>query len=511
MSVVATARPRPTAEAPPVAGLPQFSTVAVVGVAAAFTLLELVVSGRYGFHRDELYFLACARHLSWGYVDQPPLVPAVAWLSVHVLGTSPTSIRLLPALVGGATVVVTGLTARELGGRRKAQLLAVLAAATSPQVLACFHLLSTAAFDMFLWCAATFVVVRLLRTGDERLWVALGGIVGLGLLNKWNIGFLVIALVVGLLAGGRSALLRGAWPLAGAVVAFALWSPDLAWNLQHQWAEVAMTKSLHAENGGLGPMLGFIPSQFVVVGPVLIVFWVAGLRHLFTTMLWRPVAVAYLFLLAFFTGTAGKSYYLAGMYFVLFAAGGVWAERRLEQRVPPRGVRGWIALMVVGGLLALPLSLPVLPASALPKGSWEGNINKDLSATVGWQHVVHQIALVARTLPEAEQAHLVVLTGDYGAAGAIDLWGSQDGLPDAISGHNTYWWWGPGGARDGSTTIAVDVPRSFLLTIFSQVTPAGTVTTPGGVWTEERGDAIWVCRGQKVPWAQAWPSVRHYG
>ncbi|HEY6430058.1 MAG TPA: glycosyltransferase family 39 protein [Acidimicrobiales bacterium] len=474
-------------------------------------MLEITVSGRYGFHRDELYFVACAHHLAWGYVDQPPMVPAIAWLSIHMWGTSPVSIRLLSALAGGVSVVLTGLTARELGGGWRAQTLAALAAATSPQVLAAFHLLSTTPFDMFFWCATTYVVVRILRTGNERLWLAVGLLVGVGLLNKWNIGFLAVALAVGLGAGGRARDLRSPWLWAGAALALLIWLPNLVWNAQHHWAEVAMSRSLHSENGGVGAALGFVPSQFVVVGPVLIVFWLAGLRLLLRTARWRPLGYAYLFLLVVFSVSGGKSYYLAGMYFVLFAAGGVWAEARLVRTVPPRGVGKWVGLMVAGCVVALPLSLPVLPASALPKSSWEGNVNKDLSATVGWHDFVGQIAQVAQGLPPGERAHLVIFTGDYGAAGAIDLWGDQYGLPQAISGHNSYWWWGPAGARDGATTIAVDLSRPYLLTIFSSVTAAGSVSTPGGVWTEERGDPIWICRDQKVSWSEAWPAAKHYG
>ena len=511
MNLYTAEREQATATPAPTKSLPAFHTRPVTAIAVAFTSVELLVSGRYGFHRDELYFLACARHLAWGYVDQPPLVPALAWLSVHLLGTSPQALRVLPALAGGATVVLAGLMARELAGGWRAQVLAALAAATSPLFLATFHLLSTAAFDDLFWCTASFLVVRILRTGSQRLWLLLAAVVGLGLMNKWNIGLFAIAIGVGLLAGGRAAVLRGPWPWAGAALAIMLWLPDLAWNAQHQWAEVAMTHSLHTENGGIGQSIAFLPSQLIVVGPVLVVFWVCGLRLLLRSPPWRPLGVAYLFLITVFTLTAGKPYYVAGMYYVLFAAGGVWAERRLLAHAPPRGVRGWVVLMVLGALVSLPLALPVLPASSLPKGSWEGNINKDLSATVGWPYMVAQVAHVADTLPEAQRAHLVVFTGDYGAAGAIDLWGSRYGLPHAISGHNTYWWWGPGGARTGATTIAVDLPRSYLRTIFSQVTAAGSVATPDGVWTEERGDPIFVCRGQLVAWSKAWPSAKHYG
>ena len=481
------------------------------GIAAGLVALELAVAARYGFHRDELYFLACARHLAWGYVDQPPFVPVVARLATALFGASVVGLRVFPALAGGAAVVFTALMARELGGGRKAQVLAALAAATSPQVLAGFHLLSTAAFDLFFWSAITLLVVRVLRTGDERLWVAVGAVAGVGLLNKFNVAFLLVGLAGGLLLGGRGRVLRSVWLWAGAGLAFAIWSPNLIWNAQHDWAALAMLRSLHQENSTLGASLAFIPSQFIVVGPVLIVLWFGGLRHLLRHPFARPLGVTYVILLVLFTVTGAKSYYLAGMYFVLFAAGGTWAEGRLDVRRPPRGIRGWVALMTVGAVMALPLALPVLPATALARGAWEGNINKDLSATVGWQSLV-----------DADRQGLGRLAG-RGARPSGDLhrglWGRRCGgplrprygLPHAISGDNSYWWWGPAGARNGSTTIAVDLSQPYLRTIFSEVTPAGTVATPDGVWSEERGDPIWVCRGQKLTWAQAWPGAKHYG
>jgi hypothetical protein len=497
---------------PRLASLPPLSTRPVLGIAAVFLALELALSGRYGFHRDELYFLACAHHLSWGYVDQPPLVPAIAWLSTHVFGTSPEAIRIFPAFAGAAAVVVTALMARELGGGRRAQVLAALAAATSPQVVAACHLLSTTAFDELFWCIACYAILRILRLPEApQWWLVLGATLGIGLLNKWNIGFLAAALVVGFVVGGRRGDFATPWPWAAAGIAIALWLPNLIWNAQHQWAEVAMTRSLHQANGGFGAALSFIPSQVVVVGPVLVVFWLAGLRKLLRAQQWRPIGIAYLVLLITFTLTGAKSYYLAGMYFVLFAAGGVWAETRLLAHGTPKPMRGWVALMLAGLVFALPLSLPVLPAAELPTTSWEGSINKDLSATVGWPQFVRQVATIADRLPARERARLVVFTGDYGAAGAIDLWGDQYGLPQAISGHNSYWWWGPGTASDDSTTIAINVPAAYLKTIFSRVQPTGTVQTPHNVWTEERGDPIWVCTGQKTTWSTAWPSARHYG
>ncbi len=491
--------------------LSPFQKRPVFGIALAMVALELAVAARYGYHRDELYFLACARHLAWGYVDQPPLVPAVARLSISLFGSSVVALRVFPALAGGAIVVFTALTARELGGGPRAQVLAALAAATSPQVLAGFHLLSTAAFDLFFWSAITLLVVRMLRTGDERLWLAVGAVAGVGLMNKFNLAFLFVGLVGGLLLGGRRRALRGWWPWTGAGLALAIWSPNLIWNAQHEWAAFSMLRTLHQENSSLGAMLALIPSQLIVVGPVLVVLWFAGLRRLLRHEFARPLGLAYLVLLVLYALTGAKSYYLAGMYFVLFAAGGIWAEERLINRRPPRGIRGWVALMTVGAVVAMPITLPVLPVSTLAKSPWEGNVNKDLSATVGWQSLVGQIAKVSDSLPAAQRANLVIFTGDYGAAGAVDLYGGRHGLPHAISGDNSYWWWGPAGGRNGATTVAIDLSRQYLQTIFSEVVPAGSVATPDGVWTEERGDLIWVCRGQKVTWAQAWANARHYG
>ena len=483
----------------------------VLGAAALLVALELVVAARYGFHRDELYFLACSRHLAWGYVDQPPLVPAVARLSTAAFGPSVVGLRSLPALAGGAAVVLTALTARELGGGRRAQGLAALAAATSAEMLATLHLLSTAAFDLFFWATITLLVVRLVRTGNRRLWLAVGAATGVGLLNKYNVAFLVAGVIFGLLAGGHGRVLRGGWPWAGAAMALAVLSPNLVWNAQHHWAALAMLRALHQENASLGAALTFIPAQLIIVGPILAVFWLGGLRWLYRNRIGRPLALAYGTLVVLDTLSGAKTYYLGGMYFALFAAGGVWVEQRPAGRNRPHATRRMAIGMVAGAAVVLPLALPVLPVSAQAHSGWEGNINKDLSATVGWPRVVRQIAGVASTLTPAERAHLVVFTGDYGAAGAVDLYGSRYGLPHAISGHNNYWWWGPGTTPDGTTTIAVNLDKTYLQTIFTDVTPAGTVDTGHGIWTEERGDPIWICRQQKTPWPLAWPNARHYG
>ncbi len=490
---------------------PRLARGPVFVAAAALLVIELVASPRYGLHRDELYFLACAHHLAWGYVDQPPLVPAVAWMANGLIGPFAWSLRLLPALGGAASVVLTGLMALELGGGRGAQTISSVAAATSAELLAAFHLLSTTAFDCFFWALISWLALRLIRTKNTRWLVLLGAVTGVALLNKANVAFLVVSLVIGLVTGSDRRLLWSRYAWMGATIGLVIVSPDIAWNAQHGWAQFSMLRSLHAENSTLGASIGFMPAQLIVVGPVLSVLWITGLVHLWRDSRWRPLAVSYGVLAAWFTLSGAKSYYLAGIYFVLFAAGGVVAEGRLQSRGKPGRVRGWIALMVVGGVVALPLTLPLLPQSTLPTGPWEGQINKDLSATVGWPSYVRQVAGIAAALPLGERLRLVLLTGDYGAAGAIDRYGTRYHLPSARSGHNTYWWWGPGGMPNDSATVATNIPRSELLRIFRRVRLVASVQTPNNVWTEERGDPIYLCTQQFASWSEVWQSLRHYG
>ncbi|HTD49072.1 MAG TPA: hypothetical protein VK771_00645, partial [Acidimicrobiia bacterium] len=296
---------------------------------------------------------------------------------------------------------------------------------------------------------------------------------------------------------------------AGAAIAIAIWTPNLIWNAHHHWAALAMLHSLHQENSSLGASIGFIPAQLIVVGPALFPCWFGGLRQLLRHPFGRPLGLASITLAILYAATGAKPYYLGGIYFVLFAAGGVRIEQRLA--TTHRSPRRYVWLFVVGAVVALPLTLPVLPVGALAKGPWEGNINKDLSATVGWKPFVGQIAGIVASLQPSQRAQVVIFTGDYGAAGAVDRYGASFGLPRATSGHNSYWWWGPTSATDGATTIAVNLSRTYLDTIFGEVVRAGSVETPNNIWSEERGDPIWICRNQKIRWSSVWPAAKHYG
>ena len=486
----------------------------VIGVGGVVFAMLMALSGRYGFHRDELYFLASAGHLQASYVDQPVLTPLLAWVSVKLFGVSLPGLRVWPALAAWATVVVAGLTAREFGGGRRAQLLAAVATATMPVLLAADHLAGPTAFDVLAWAALAVIVARIGRAGDTRWWLAGGLVLGLGLANKHSVGFLAVALFIGALLSGGRRLVLNRWFLAGAVIAAAFTIPDIWWQAQHQWATIAMTRALNQENGGLGNIGSWVIGQVIMTAVALVWVWAAGLRFLWRSghPLWRALAWAYGLLFVFFALTTGaKIYYLAGAYIYLLAAGAVAIDGWLAAR--PGRMRDLMVATAISTAVALPLVLPVLPATDI---GWTYQVNQELAESIGWPQLVGAVRTVWTSLPPRQRASAVIFTADYGEAGAINELGRRASLPEAVSGHNTYWWWGPGNPR--ATTVVAVAPgpvdgtgyAAYLRQFFTRVRVAATLSNPYGIHNQEWDGHVYLCTGPRYPWGQLWPRLRHY-
>jgi 4-amino-4-deoxy-L-arabinose transferase-like glycosyltransferase len=487
----------------------------VVAVGAVVCAVLLALATRYGFHRDELYFIECARHLQASYVDQPVLTPLLAWVSLKVFGVSLLGLRMWAALAAWATVVLAGLTAREFGGGRRAQLLAAVAVATMPVVLGGDHLFGPTAFDMLAWAALALVAVRIGRTGEVRWWPAAGVALGLGLANKHSVGLFAVALVIGLfLAGGRRLALNR-WFLAGLAIAVLFTVPDLWWQAQHQWATIAMSGSLARENGGTANIASFVIGQLVMSALALVGVWVAGLRFLCRSgvQLWRALAWAYAILFVFFAvTTGGKIYYLAGAYVYLLAAGAVAIDGSLAAR--PGRFRRLLLGTAVSTVLAVPLVLPVLPPGDV---GWTEQVNPVLAESAGWPQLAGTVRTVWSSLPASQRADAVIYASNYGEASALNVLGAGSGLPQAVSGHNTYWWWGPGNPR-ATTVVAVEPGPAdgggdiaVLKRYFASVRAVATLSNPYGLHNQEWGGHVYLCTGPRHPWGQMWPRLRQYG
>jgi hypothetical protein len=485
----------------------------VVVTAAVVSAVLVATADRYGYHRDELYFLEAGRHLAWGYPDMPPLVPALARVLSAIAPGSLVVLRLPSALAGGVVVVMTGVVVRELGGGRPAQLLAAVTTGTSALLLGSEHYLNTSSVDLVLTTVVLWLFTRLLRTGDLRLWIPIGIATAVALQASDLTAFVVAAVVVALATGGRHRLLLSPWALVAAVIVVVTWAPYLAWQADHGWPELAVASAI--ARGGSGTSTSrwlLLPSQLVLVSPYLAPVWIAGLVRLLGSprLRWcRPIGVAYLLLAVVYLVTGGKSYYLGVVLPVLVAAGAQpvvgWLGRGR------RGLRK--ALLVIALALTLPstalVMLPVLPVATL-HDTPVVTLNYDEGETVGWPTYVDQIAHVVRRLSPEQRRSVAILTDNYGEAGAVDRFGPGLGLPASYSGQDGYWYWGPPPAR-ATTFVVVGMRESTLDRLFSTCRGVGRLDNGLGVDDQEQGVPLRVCTGLRSPWARTWKGLRVLG
>ena len=502
---------------------PLRSALAVpLALAALKLLLEALAAPNYGYFRDELYYIACSKHLAWGYVDQPPfsiaLLAAVRWL----LGDSLPAIRILPALSGAATILVVGLIARDLGGRRFAQALACSCALVAPVWLAVDHLYSMNAFDTFFWSLSAWLLLRALDEGSARRWAALGLAIGIGLLNKTSMLWFGGGLAVGLIATGHRRVLAGRGPWLAAAIAACLFAPYVGWQAASGWPTLEFMRNAAGAKMVHTGVVEFWWQQWLVMNPVASLVWATGLVALLAGARTRVLGVVFLAVAALLVSSgSSRPNYLAVAYAPLLAAGGAAVER-LAAAPGRRWLRpALLALVLVAGVPVMPLGLPILPVDRLvsyaarvggrPKAqerTAEGDLPQVFADMFGWEDLARRVGAVYNRLPAGQRARAAILASNYGEAGAIDFFGPRYGLPPAISAHNNYWLWGPRGAT-GEVMIIVggrvdDPHRDFRTVVLADRTRCEHCMP------YENGAPIFVCLGLDRPLAERWREIRHF-
>jgi len=438
------------------ASIPRVATGALIALCAAKLLLHLFTSVRhYGYFRDELYYLDMARHLDWGYVDAAPLIAVYAKIAL-LMGGSLAALRILPALAGTALVALTILITRELGGSRYAQFLAGLAVLLTPAFLLEDSLLTMNAFEPLFWMGCMLVIARILRTGDSRLWIWFGVLSGLGLENKHSTLFFGFAVAVALLLTEHRREFLKPWIWMAGLIAIALFMPNLIWEIRHHFPTLEDLENVHREgkNVVLGP-LAFIKEQIIDMHPILFPVWVSGLIWFLWDRRWRVLGLTFLVFFAAMEIAHGKNYYVFPIYPMVFAGGAVVIERWLSRRAG--GIRAAIPAVIVLGVLPLvPLFTFMLsPERLLPyqekigfkisksETHHESLLPQPFADQFGWPEMVREVAEIYNSLPPEERAKTGIWTGNYGEAGAINLFGPKYGLPTAYSRHQNHWYWGP--------------------------------------------------------------------
>ena len=470
------------------------SGLAVVVIALIKLAVHLYAGRSYGYFVDELYYLDCARHLDLGYVDQPPLIAGVTWLIRATLGDSLSAIRLLPALCGAAMVLLTGLLTRELGGGRFAQTFAALCVLLAPGLLGVDHFLSMNCMEPLFWIGCAWLIVRIVRTGDERQWLWFGVLAGLGLENKYSMGIFGFGLLVGLLLTRQRRLLASKWFWIGGAIAFLIFLPNLLWNIHYHFPFLELQRNikLSGRNVALSPLL-FFGQEIEAMLHFSLFIWLGGLWFFFFRREGRPFCFlgwAWIVTALVILTMSPRIYYLFPAFPVLFAGGAVLWEHLLGRPGLAWLRWGWCTAMVLLGALLAPLAIPLLSpetyvryttALHLKQPTIEnhklGPLPQLFADQFGWPEMAGEVARVYNSLPLDIRPRTAIFAQSYGQAGAIDLFGPRYGLPQALSGHQSYFLWGPRGYT-GESMIVMGDRRARLEELFTSVEWEGQVTHP---------------------------------
>jgi hypothetical protein len=495
-------------------------------IALAKLIFHIYFNNRYGYFRDEFDYMSCGDHLQWGYVDQPPLIPFLIHICRAVLGDSLRSIRFIPALSSSLLVVQTAVIARELGGRRYALLLSAICAVIAPQYLSNASLLGTTCLEPNLWMGCAYFVILAIKRNDPRYWFWFGVVAGLGMQEKYSISVFGLGIVVGLLLTEQRRVFLNKWIWLGGLAAFLIFLPNLLWNIHYDWPFVQLMHAIKAEGRDvvLGPSAYFF-QQTLLVNPLTAPIWLAGLiALLFSTRLkpYRVLGWCYLVCYTVFFVLHGKSYYLAPIYPMLLGAGAVVLETGISR---PRltWLKPAIAIVLLAsGIHLAPIVVPVLSPDrflaythylpfklpVMEHAHARAALPQWYSDQFGWQEIVDETAIAWKQLSAEERTDCGIFAQDYGQAGAIDFLGRRYGLPRSLSGHQTWFLWGPGN-YSGNCMIVLDDRKEVLERLWNHVDYVGT--SAANPYALEQQIAVFICRGKKFDsWSGLWPRLKRW-
>jgi 4-amino-4-deoxy-L-arabinose transferase-like glycosyltransferase len=496
----------------------------VVAIACGEIVLHWVFNNRYGYFRDEFDYLACGDHLAWGYVDQPPLLPFLVRVSRIVLGGSLRSIRFIPAVASAAILILTAMIAREFDGRRFALVLAAVAALIAPVYLSDGSLLTTNCLEPVLWMGCAYFAILAIKR-DPRYWLGFGVIAGLGMEEKYSIAIFGAAVVAGLLLTRHRRAFLQKWIWFGGLIAFLIFLPNVIWNVRNHWPFLELTHNIRASGRDvqLSPLQFFL-QQVLLLHPLSAPIWITGLiALLFSRRLrnYRLLAWSYLISFTAFVVLKGKNYYLAPIYPMLLAAGAVVIDGAIDRTRQFWLKPALVVLLLAGGAWFAPIVVPIFSVEqfisymntlpfTLPRSEHSHEravLPQHYADQFGWEEMVAVTAQAWARVPAEQRAACGIFAQDYGQAGAIDFFGSRYGLPKALSGHQTYYLWGPRN-YSGQCLIVLDDRKERLDELFEQVEYVGSSDNP---YALERHIPVFICRGAKFgSLTKVWPQLKKW-
>ena len=487
-------------------------------------LIHFFTNGQYGYFRDELYYLACSEHPDIGYVDQPPFIVYVTLLTRWLFGDSLFSLRFFPAVAGAVNVLLTGLIARQLGGGRFAQSLAALTVIIAPVILGVNSLLTMNAFDQLFWTLGFYILILILKNNNHKLWLWFGLVAGIGLMNKLTILFFGFGVFTAFLFTPQRRHLLNKWPWIAGILSFVILTPFIIWQTWNDWATLEFYGIYGQAKTYPASFLEFIYMQVFTIHPFSLPVWLAGLYYFVRSKdgsRYRPMGYIYIILFFLIFYLEGKFYHLSPAYTILLASGAVMIEKFSLQRKWFRPA--YTSVLIIGGMLTAPMAIPVLPVDTFIRytsstgGSAgvkmerldEGKLPQIYADMFGWENMAETVAGVYHSLTPEEQAKCCISTGNYGEAAAIDFFGKKYNLPEAISGHNSYYLWGPGDCT-GEVVISIGSRLDDLVELFEQVEEAAVIQCDYCM-PYENNLPVYICRGLKIPIKEAWRLSKAFG
>jgi hypothetical protein len=473
------------------------------GAALIVLVVHLATNGNLGFHTDELYYIDSGRHPALGYVDFPPIVPLLARLETDLLGATPWGLRLLPTLLGGFMVALSGMYVRRLGGSLRLQAPALLIAVTAPYFLGANWVYQTVTFDEATWMVAFYCFLSLVLEHQPRYWIYLGIVLGIGLEVKYTIAGLAAAIGIAvLLTPALRSDLRTRYPWIAAGIALLIWAPNLAWQVAEGFPSLIYIVN-HQGSGG-----GFVANLVLIVVYLffLIPLWVAGLVSLLRSATLRPIGIACLLPLLVFV-FVGKSYYAVGTVPIALAQG-LMAISRVKR---PRLRTGFqIAVAVACALQLLTfaqLTLPITPPDGIHSLGLDAK-NELFADSVGWEDVAHEVESIYGHLPGSERNRTIIISAYYGVPGALQIYGDRRSLPAVVSPQLSDWYWLPNDLV-ATNALMIDYQPSDVAWMCSSATLVGHLTVPYGVRGLEQGAPVTFCM-LKAPIQQDWRRLRNF-
>ncbi|MBI3167420.1 MAG: glycosyltransferase family 39 protein [Chloroflexi bacterium] len=481
-------------------------------LAAAKFALHLLTNHNYGFHRDELATLHDARNLAWSFIAYPPFTPFIGSIELKLFGTSLVGFRFFSALAQSTVMVIAGLMAKELGGSRRAQVLAALGAGIGILSLIQGGLFQYVAFDFLWFVLLAYFTIRLLKSDDPRWWLAMGAVIGVGMMTRYTMGVYVVSLVLATLLTPARKYLKSPWLWAGAFLALLIFLPNLIWQIQHDFISLEFQAAIHERDVRIGRADGYLPEQLLMANPFMLPFWVTGLLFYLHESKYRMIGFLYLFPVTIFLIMQGRGYYPAPTYVMLVAAGMTTFNHWLETLNPKPALLyrtlGWVAI-TLGFIIGGALTLPIAPVNS---GLWDitYEVHDDFAEQIGWRELNEHVAEIYQTLPTEEQSHAAIFAGNYGEAGALELYGAEYNLPPVISPVDSFWMKGAP-PENIDVLIVVGYPDNSADSYFNTCELAGAVSNSYGVMNGEAElRDIYLCKGLRKPWAEMWDGMRRF-